>query len=335
MHDDWSALLEPSEDMTTLPVSTDGQGFCTLSDYGMLRVSGDDAARFLQGQATCDIAALVPGVVGCGAFCTPKGRVIANFWIVFTGHAYHLLLAAGLTEALVQRLRMYVLRSKVRIENLTSQRVFVGVTGKGATELLSSGGLTPAGESANQNENPVCFTLPGNGEDEYCLCAFDTAQSKPWPGALSGMTRLHVSAWHLAMIAAGQALIVPENSEAFLPQMLNLDLLGGIGFSKGCYTGQEIVTRTHFLGQLKRRLFRMRGSGDNLPTPAAPVYLNTGEERVTAGSIVNACQDPMGGFQCLAVLSLEWATSERLHLGAEDGPHLTTLTLPYPLQPPT
>jgi hypothetical protein len=332
MHDDSSALLKPFEDMTTLPMTTDGPGFCVLPDYGMLRVSGDDAARFLQGQATCDIAALLPGLVGCGAFCTPKGRVIANFWIVHTAsHTYHLFLAAGLTEALAQRLTMYVLRSKVRIENLTSQRVFVGVTGKGASELLSGDGLLPAGESSHQDENSVCFALPGNGEDECCFCAFDTAQSTPWPGALSGMTQQHPSVWRLAMIEAGQTLILPENSEAFLPQMLNLDLLGGIGFSKGCYTGQEIVTRTHFLGQLKRRLFRLCGSGDSLPTPGTPVYLNTGEERVTAGSVVNACREPMGGFQCLAVLSLEWATSEHLHIGAGDGPHLTVLTLPYPL----
>jgi folate-binding protein YgfZ len=286
------------------PLPAQSTGLCLLPDWGALRVSGDDALTFLQGQATNDLRTLQPGSMGCGAFCNPKGRVIANFHIGQSGQAYVLFLSADLVEPLRQRLQMFVLRSRVKLENLAETARIAGLPASADVDASHYPKWAASGSeiwSLNDNSHRHLGLLP--------VSETETA----------GLPTLPQTAWELADIHAGFARITQATREEFLPQMLNLDWLGGIGLEKGCYTGQEIVARTHYLGQLKRRLFRFVLAGDALPAPGTPLAAG---DNPAAGQVVNACADDTGNIRGLAVLTLEAANSQPLSLGDPQGPQV-------------
>ena len=270
-----------------------------LPDWGALRVSGEDAAGFLQGQATTDVAALQPGQIGCGAFCNPKGRVIANFRIGRQEQDFVLFVSADLIEPLSRRLQMFVLRSRVKLED--------------PADLAAVAGTFESPDSPEHwGEWPESWALNDGSGRRIGLLPLD------------GNTRLEnqsplAGAWELADIDAGFARITSATHEEFLPQMLNLDWLGGIGLEKGCYTGQEIVARTHYLGQLKRRLFRFSLAGETVPMPGTPL---AAADNPAAGQVVNARADGNGHVHGLAVVTLEAAESHALLLGDAQGPRI-------------
>ncbi len=304
--------------------------FCRLADWTLLRVSGEDAASFLQGQSTCDISALADGELGCGAFCTPKGRVIATARLARWGNAFYLLLPADLASLIQKRLQMYVLRSRAGIEDLSSKYLLFGAMGPGIEPALCSAGLRPpqaAGLSWSSDADGGILKLTGDLERFILLVPADKNLTTEMTGQLQAV---HPDTWKLSEIEAGFPWVTRATSEAFLPQMLNLDMLEGISFNKGCYTGQEIVTRTHFLGQLKRRMFRLCAASGSDLAPGSPVCNVTEGETVTAGHIVNACRNARGELECLAVLGLEFADSPDLHTTDSQGLSLRRLPLPYP-----
>ena len=272
-----------------------------LPDWGALRVSGEDAAAFLQGQATSDVLALKPGHIGCGAFCNPKGRVIANFRIGRQEQGFVLFVSADLIEPLGRRLQMFVLRSRVKLENLAGQAAVAG-----AFETSETPGY--------RREWPESWALKDASGRRIGLLPLDGSTHPENESRLA-------AAWELADIATGFARITSTTREEFLPQMLNLDWLGGIGLEKGCYTGQEIVARTHYLGQLKRRLFRFVLTGETAPMPGTPLATATGDNPA-AGQVVNARADGNGHIHGLAVVTLEAAESHALLLGDAQGPQI-------------
>jgi folate-binding protein YgfZ len=322
-------IPEPSTD---LPHFVDTPSACRLSEWGLLRVSGEDAAGFLQGQATCDINALGDGRLGSGAFCTPKGRVIASFRIAKSGDAFYLLLANELVPVIHKRLQLYVLRSRVILENLSEKYILIGVMGSGAETALD---ITD--HALRRSQGLSWFNDRGYGilkvseDPARYLLLIDTIRS--WSEERFGqLPLLKPEVWKWCEIEAGFPWVTAATSEEFLPQMLNLDCLDGIGFKKGCYTGQEIVTRTHFLGQLKRRMFRLSCKSDSPVEAGAVVYAELDGESKTAGQIVNACRNKEGDIECLAVLSLELADSPKLRAAdPQQGPLLQKLSLPYSL----
>lgn len=276
--------------------------FSPLEDHGLIRLSGADAATLLQGQSTCDILALEPGSAGCGAFCTPQGRVIANFRITRQADDYFLWLARDLAEAVCRRLRLYVLRSSVTVENLSDSHTLMGLFGDCPAALSSRNVALHVNDSLKRT------VLAIDGSD---------------PGSIANLTRQRTvvdsNAWRLADIEIGWPSVTARISETFIPQMINLDLMGGISFSKGCYTGQEIVTRTRFLGQVKRRLYRLSGHGTLLPNPGDAISQAGAVDSGMAGQVVSAAHDDTGdGFQMLAVLAIDLAESPDLMLQERD-----------------
>jgi hypothetical protein len=231
---------------------------------GSLLVSGADARTFLQGQLSADIDALSPARPLLASCNSAQGRVQAVLWLTERADVIALTLPASLTERVAARLRKYVLRSKVKIDESTA-----------ATALI---------------EPPAYRELD----------------------------------WRLAGIRAGLPQVYPETYESFVAQMLNLDLLGGIAFEKGCYTGQEIIARTHFRGAIKRRMFRFRCPG---PPPVPGTRVLVGEQH--AGDVVDAAATS-DGCELLAVISLAQADAE-LELESNRGPRLEQLPLPYSL----
>jgi len=271
-----------------------------LPFLGVLRFHGEDAARFLQGQVTQDTRLLAEGRTLLTACNTPQGRVIAMMRLKQTEDAVYALLPADLLEHVASRLRRFVLRAKVDVQIAADLQV-AWVGGQPFSETL-------AVESYDATR--TMSVIPQAGATE--LVSFDYAADRQvvaTPGAsLRAITGLSLSKslpgieqeWWAADIAAGMPQVFRASSEAFVPQMLNLDLLDGISFTKGCYTGQEIVARTQHLGRIKRRTFRYRLTGG---APLAPLAGLSLDGTKVAEVVMSAQRGPF--VELLAVTSLD------------------------------
>ncbi len=276
----------------------------SLPFLGVLRVGGADAARFLQGQLTNDVLLLHDGRTQIAGYNTPQGRVIALLRLREVDGAIYALLPADLLERVCTLLRRFVLRSKVDLQIAADLQV-----GWVATDTA------PPGTASTQ---VVAFDYaPGRR-----VIAAPPVTWRSIPGlALASAQPQTLDEWLAADIRDGQPQVFAAASEAFIPQMLNLDLIGGISFSKGCYTGQEIVARTQNLGRIKRRTLRYRVDGETPPPPLASLFL---EDAKVAEVLTSAAWN--GNVDLLAVTSLE----ARDHvLTLEDGRSAAPVDMAY------
>ena len=295
-----------------------------LGDLGLIRVAGDDAVAFLQSQFSNDIRALGQGHQ-LHAYCNAQGRMLGLMRAFARGEAIHLQTGAALLEALVKRLRMFVMRSKVTLDAATDLGQ-MGLRGDGASGLEAMLGSfsfpqPQPGATATANDVTVLRLAP----ERAVLIAPWAQMQTLWQdldARAAGMP-----AWRLLDIRAGLPQLYPQTLEAFVPQMLNLDALGGISFTKGCYPGQEIVARTHYLGRLKQRLYCAR-----VDAPAAPgdaLYAsNFGTQ--AAGTVVDAVAVD-GNYELTASIQISSAEAGDMRLKDPEGPRLTLLPLPYEL----
>lgn len=321
---DRKAPIPPYADLTDLP-----GWLCPTAEIGMLALSGKDASSFLQGQATCDILALAPGQSTLGAFCNAKGRVIALFRVFKSEATIYLLLPQELVAAVYKRLRMYVLRADVKIEEISSEWLTFGVGGENLASALARLGMPAPAEPQGITSQPDCFVIRIPSGRLLFMAGHQKAKSV-WAALEEeeDFTPSASSLWRLADIQAGIPLITQATSEEFVPQMLNLDLLGGISFSKGCYTGQEIVARTHYLGNLKRRMYRLQCPNGKPPKAGEPIHV-AGQHEQSAGKVLVAAPTPHGSHQVLAVLNITQAENSEFRLHASNGSELSLLSLPY------
>lgn len=298
-----------------------------LSHYGLLSLEGEDAQTFLQGQVTNDVKQL-DGSSHYSGYCSPKGRLLALFLAIAHDGKLWLQFDAGLTAAIAKRLRMYVMRSKVVItEHQDDSIVRLGVAGSQAEAALREQFPNlPTTEHGVVSEAGVCLIrLPGSLPRYEILLP---AQAAPalWDKLAAVLTPASLADWNWRDIHAGIPEIVTATQETWVPQMVNLDLLQGINFKKGCYTGQEIVARTHYLGKVKRRTHLA-----HLPLPAP---LAAGAEILdaagnVAGQVVRSAANPNGGQDLLAELRLESVEAGAL---SWQGLELQLLPLPYSLE---
>lgn len=288
-----------------------------LSQYALLRFSGADAPGFLHGQLTCDVLALKPGTSTYGGYCTPKGRLLATFLLWADETGYTMLLPATVAESIRKRLTMYVLRAKVKVEDITPSRACIGVSGSDAERQLAAlGGTVPGrlhGVSVGNDVSVIAVPV-----QRYLVIlprehADGTADT---------------NAWTALDITAGVPFITPPTQEEFVPQMVNLDLIGGLSYTKGCYPGQEIVARTHYLGRLKQRMYRAR---INAPAAAGDKLYCDALGDQASGMIVAAASVGNGHYDILAVLQTAHVGNSPYHLGSLQGPALEVAELPYKL----
>jgi hypothetical protein len=340
----WSAFLEahgasfdrgavasfgaPAEELTA---ARDAAAVCDLSPVAVLRIAGADASAFLQGQLTSDVAALGIGATQYSAWCSPKGRMLANFLVRRAGEAsYEVLLPAGLSESIAKRLRMFVLRSRVTIAEVSDEMVRLGVGGPGAVDAIRAAtGAAPAVHEVATFGEIAVAALPG---PRYIVMAAPDAAPSSWARVAGTARPAGFAAWEWLTIRAGVPVITPPTADLFVPQAANWDALGGVSFQKGCYAGQEIVARTQYLGRLKERLALAHLDA---PAPGAGGRLYSavfGEQ--ACGTIVNAAASPNGGSDLLVVLQLAASKSGDVHAGAPAGPALRLLALPYPVPAP-
>ena len=299
---------------------------CDLSHLGLLQIQGADAVTFLQGQVTNDVKQLNGQNAHYSGYCTPKGRLLALFLAFAHQDHIHLQMPKPLIESIAKRLKMYVLRSKVEIQDVSESIIKIGLSGPQAPELLGKlFSQVPQNDYELATlENAALLKLPGKQPRFEIFTDSDNAPAI-WNTLLTQAKPASANVWEWLEIQAGIPDVTTPTQEEFVPQMLNLDLLGGINFKKGCYTGQEIVARTHYLGTVKRRTHLAHISAET--QPAAGTDIHNAQNEVV-GKIVRIANAPAGGFDVLAEIRLESLESGQLSV---NGTALEIQPLPYAL----
>lgn len=301
-----------------------------LLHLGLIRAIGEDSAAFLHNLFSNDVKKLGPDAAQWNSFNTPKGRMLASLLIWSETDGHLIALSADILPAMLKKLSMYVLRSKVRLDDASSDIALIGVSGEKAQSVLERAAIEVPGTNMHQTTGTGwrCVRL---GELNHVV-AVNAADAPTIYQTLldSGAQKADTAAWQLAMIRAGLPLITAATQEEFVAQMLNYEVIGGVSFNKGCYPGQEIVARTQYLGKLKKRMYRVRMASDTTPTPGTDLFTPEFGDQ-SAGKLVNVARAADGGFEALAVLQSSCANSGEIHLGSPQGPHVAVLELPYSL----
>ncbi|MBO3276484.1 CAF17-like 4Fe-4S cluster assembly/insertion protein YgfZ [Pseudomonas schmalbachii] len=303
----------------------DSAFFTTLNHEGLLAVRGVDAGKFLQGQLTCNLNYLNDTTASLGGRCNVKGRLLSSFRIVSQGDGYLLAMAAELLEAQLADLKKYAVFSKATLGDESAAWVRFGLSQ--GDDLLGSLDLTlpPAAESVARAGDLLAIRL-GDGRAELWAPAGQAAGLSERLAA--ALPEGSLNDWLLAQIRAGVGQVFGSTREQFIPQMINLQAVGGVSFKKGCYTGQEIVARMQYLGRLKRRLYRLALDGGELPAPGDELFSPVHGSSV--GEVVLAARAETG-IELLAVLQDDAAADNRVRLGEADSRPLQRLDLPYTL----
>lgn len=291
-----------------------------IADLAYVRVQGPDAEGFLQGQLSNDLRLLTATQAQLAAYSSAKGRMLAVLLLFRHGDDIVLELHRSLLDSTLKRLRMFVLRSKVVLEDAGASLPALGLIGEDAASGLAAHGLpAPVAPLASASANGITIVRRLGALPRYSLHGPQEALQ----ALQQGLPPAEPLDWKRLDMLAGLPTVYPETSDHFVAQMANLDRLGGISFTKGCYTGQEIIARLHYLGQLKRRLF-LGHSDVPAASPGQPVY-SAGGGGQPVGEVVDAVADGEGRLLVSAVLQLSHAGSSSLALGAADGPALQLL----------
>ncbi|QUE92978.1 folate-binding protein YgfZ [Pseudomonas fluorescens] len=303
----------------------DSAFFCTLSHEGVLAVRGADAGKFLQGQLTCNLNYLSDNRASLGARCTQKGRMQSSFRILLESDGVVLAMASELLEPQLADLKKYAVFSKSKLTDESATWVRFGLA-HDDNALTSLGLELPAEtDSVVRHEGLIAIRVsPDRAELWAPADQADAIKAK----LSAALPETELNQWLLGQIRAGIGQVMPSTRELFIPQMLNLQAVGGVSFKKGCYTGQEIVARMQYLGKLKRRLYRLSLDAADLPEPGTQLFAPSHNSAI--GEVVLAANAGQN-IELLAVLQAEAAEAGDLHLGALEGPALHLLDLPYEL----
>jgi folate-binding protein YgfZ len=335
MNSDWRAFLASrggtvDEDGRLSFAEAEAEPPCALVDLshlGLIRLAGEDTRTFLQGQVTNDVRQVSEQRSHLSGICSPKGRMIANFRVFERDGDLYLQLPRERAEVVAKRLRLYILRAKVQLEDVSDELVRIGLVGECAEALLPAI-PEPTDGSVAHAEALTVIRHPGPtprfeliGPAEVVAAFWEKAEREARPASRGY--------WELMDIRAGIPNVYADTAEAFVPQMANMQLVDGVSFTKGCYTGQEVVARMQYLGKLKRRMYAARLEGDAAPVPGQELYSPGSASGQGAGRVVDARPSPEGGIELLVVAEIASAEGPGLRLGGEDGPALEMSELPY------
>ena len=302
--------------------STLPHGIARLDHLGVIRAHGLEAAKFLQGQLTQDFVSLGPTEARLAAFCSPKGRTLASF-IGSKRAPDEILLVCSrdLLAPTLKRLSMFVMRAQVKLSDASEAFAIWGVVGEAVP------GLGNAAWSQLNTADGRCWTqlYPAEGVARaLCVAPIpDGGAAEPPAGPM-----VDVALWPWLEVMSGVATITQPVAEAFVPQMLNYESVGGVNFKKGCYPGQEVVARSQFRGTLKRRAYRV-ASGAALAVGQAVFHDSDAEQ--PCGTVVAAATNPGGGWNAIVSMQTKAADKGQLSVGAVGGQALSLLSLPYDL----
>lgn len=294
------------------------KGALALENLGVIRVAGDDAARFLHGQLTQDFALLEPNQARLAAYCNAKGRMQASF-IGFKNSAQEVLLvcSADLLPATLKRLSLFVLRDKAKLSDASADIRVWGLAGDAVPSELPSGWWSLWRDGARS----VVRLPPADGVARAMLC-----QPVEAPAPVS--EALSLPQWQWLEVRSGVTLITQPLFEVLVPQMLNYESVGGVNFKKGCYPGQEVVARSQFRGTLKRRTYLLHC---DVPATAGQAVFHASDSEQPCGLVVLSAPNPSGGHEMLVSMQVNATDGQALSIGEPGGPGLTVLPLPYEL----
>ena len=298
-------------------------GSCPLPHWGVIQAQGEDAANFLHNQLSNDVLLLPVGQSRLAAFCSAKGRMQASFILVKTApDTVLLVLSLDLLAQTLKRLSMFVMRAKVKMSDATGQWQLCGLMGDSARAAV--GQAAPWQTTAQDGAHAVALYPAVLGESHIPRALWIA----PAGHALPAGAEVPTGVWHWAEVMSGVTLVSQPVFEAFVPQMLNYESVGGVNFKKGCYPGQEVVARSQFRGTLKRRTALVH----------SPVALAAGQDVFTptdteqpCATVVQCAARPDGqGFDALVSGTLE-SLQTGWRAGSVDGAALDLMPLPYAL----
>jgi len=300
-------------------------GVALLSHLGVIEVSGEDNLRFLNGQLSNDLNQLAPNQARLAAFCSAKGRMQASFVAVKRENGDVLLICShDVLAPTLKRLSMFVMRAKAKLRDTTSDFSLYGLLGESASAFDAEGVLPWS--AAHAGDASVVQLYPAQGLARQLWMA---PLGTPAPAGPA----LPLADWLCSEALSGVATVTAAVVEAFVPQMLNYESVGGVSFKKGCYPGQEVVARSQFRGTLKRRAYVA-----HMPAIANDALVQSGQELFSSedpeqpcGLVVQAARSSQGAWLAIVSMQTSAAESGELRLSGPGGAPVTLLPLPYAL----
>jgi folate-binding protein YgfZ len=308
--------------------------FCPLDHFGSVSLTGQDAQQFLQGQITCDVSMVTPSLGQAGAYCTPKGNVIANFDLVAHADTLLLHMPLSMVETVQKALAKYIVFSKAQLKDASNDWCRFAVWGDDAIACIKDMfGSTPDNR-LDTVKNEHGFAWANNAEsNEFIIYCHPDAKANVIATLQHKSSTAEAHAWETRQINQGLVYVTPDITDSYVPQMLNLQATGAINFKKGCYTGQEIVARMQYLGKLKRHLF----IGQVTTNEAFEVGQQIdASKRKNVGRVTSLASSATSGdntYTFTAVINRTEAMEDQLHLHEQDGTDITLSPLPYEIDP--
>ncbi|MGB5736431.1 MAG: folate-binding protein YgfZ [Thiohalocapsa sp.] len=303
-----------------------------LSYLGLIAVGGPEAVDFLQGQVSNDLRELSDSHSQLSSHCSAKGRMVANFRVVRIEDSLFLVLPRMQMEPLLKRLRMFLLRAKATIDDASDALVCFGIVGDCADSALGElFGALPSGDNDIVRAGAATLIrVPGLVPRYLFIGPAEQAQAL-WLLAAERAVEANADLWALHDIRAGLPTVLPETSDAFVPQMANMQLIDGISFTKGCYTGQEVVARMQYLGKLKRRMYTAEVETDIAPRPGDLLSAPGSKSEQGTGRVVDARAIAPDRYALLVVVEISAAEGGEIRLASQDGegPLLSIKAPPY------
>ncbi len=309
----------------SMPAEAQAGFLCPLTHLGVISAVGDDAENFLHNQLTNDVLGLDQAQARLAGYCSPKGRLLATMLLWKEGGEILLALPRELLPATMKRLQMFVLRSKVKLQDASERLVLFGM----AAPAGSLAALPGAAWQRVALDGGTLVRVPDAAGLQRALWAGPLEHAAAaWQHRAATLPPAPASLWRWAEIMAGLPQVVEATREQFVPQMINFELVGGVNFRKGCYPGQEIVARSQYLGKLKRRA--LLAFHDDATVAAGTEVYSAADPGQPCGMVVNTERGPDGRFACLVELKMEVAGTA-VHAGSADGTLLTFGDVPYSL----
>jgi folate-binding protein YgfZ len=341
MHQDWRTFLESQgaqigDDGAAWFAQAPAEPGCALVDLshlGLIAIDGPEAPDFLQGQLSNALRELSQTHSQLNRHCSAKGRMLASFRALRIEETLYLLLPRVQLEPLLKRLRMFLLRAKATIEDASDALVCFGVIGDGASAVLKQAfGELPEQPNAMVRAGDSALIRIADPQPRYLLIGPAAVAQTTWEAArAAGAELANPDLWALRDIRSGLPTVLPETSDSFVPQMANLQLIDGVSFHKGCYTGQEVVARMQYLGKLKRRMYLAEATLDEQAEPPRAGDLLSSPDSSSeqaCGRVVDARRAAAGHWELLVVAEIKAAEQGELRLG-DSGPVLRVSPPPY------
>lgn len=306
---------------------------CTADELGLILVNGEDATDFLQNQLSNDIALLDESHFQMSSYSTPKGRMIGIFRVIRISNGYILVTTRAMVLPLLERLFKFILRARVTLADASDYFARMAVQTDRPT-VIEHPLLAATPGACLQNDSVVSLQLPPlRDQHRYLLLCLSAEEAIGlWSEFAQQLSVTGFASWRVAEIRAGIPGIYPQTAEEFVLQMANLDRLDAVSFKKGCYPGQEIVARMHYLGKLKRRMYLAELVTGQLPRPGDELVVPGKTEADGSGMIVDAEFDQVGNCLCLYVARIDRAEAGNLRLLDQPAVEIHNLELPYVLE---